>query len=172
MKKFLTATLVALTICTCTQALAQMPVIPAAPAAFPVAAPPFWASNNQQLQAQMAFSEGNRISFTAYGKHAAMYGYILSQIALQENGNQQMRRIAHEERQAVRRPPVVNNITLDLGTECGYRCDDGHYMPVYRAWSYQRRSWLYRSRSSTGRVYSYYGTAPGMTWGRGFGPGY
>ena len=203
MKDFLNTTIVALTICS--QVFAQAPVptptaippvppvpaVPAVPAvlpappAFPVA-PPIWLSNNQQLQANMAFSEGNRISFVAYGKYSAMYGFILSQTALLENGNQQMRRQAHEaitnqqniayqiRLAEIAARPVVN-ITQNLGTECGHRnCGCGHSMPVYRTWSYQRNAWWYRSRCHrTGRItYSHYGTAPGLVWGRGFGPGY
>jgi hypothetical protein len=184
MKNLLIATFVALTMCS--QALAQVPppVIPPIPLT-PIVPPP-GLTNNQTLHANLALSEGNKVSFTAYGKYAAMYGSILAQTALLENGNQQMRRQAHE---AVTRQqnnayqiriaeinarPFVN-IQQNLGTHCGDRsCGCGDSMPVYRSWSYSRRAWWYRSRCrSTGRVsYSHYGTAPGMTWGRGFGPGY
>jgi hypothetical protein len=203
MRSFLIATFVALT--TCSQVLAQapapaapavpgippIPAIPAVPAllpaptAFPIVPPP-GLTNNQIWPVNMALSEGNRISFVAYGKYASMYGSILSQTALLENGNQQMRRQAHEavtnqqniayqiRIAEINARPVVN-IQQNLGTQCGTRsCGCGHSMPVYRSWSSTRNSWWYRSRCyRTGRTtYSHYGNAPGMTWGRGFGHGY
>ena len=138
--------------------------------------PPHSLSNDQQWTVNMTLSEGNKISFVAHGKYAAMYGSILAQNAIQANNDQEMRRQAHEvtttnlnNATQVRLAEIASRPIL--GIQCGTRtCGCGHSVPVYRTWSTYRRTWWYRSRCyRTGRVnYSYYGHAPGIIWRHGY----